>query len=64
MVKYLKQAKKQWKLVIKDVVEAEDVAAIISKWTGIPVSKLVESEREKLVHLEDFLKQRVTYWCR
>ncbi len=55
----IEKAKKEWKLVIKDVVEAEDVAAIISKWTGIPVSKLVESEREKLVHLEDYLKQRV-----
>ncbi len=57
----IEQAKKEWKLVIKDVVEAEDVAAIISKWTGIPVSKLVESEREKLVHLEEYLKQRVVW---
>ena len=57
--KKIEQAKKEGRLVIKDVVEAEDVASIISKWTGIPVSKLVESEKEKLVHLEDFLKQRV-----
>ncbi len=57
--KKIEQAKKDGRLVIKDVVEAEDVASIISKWTGIPVSKLVESEKEKLVHLEDFLKQRV-----
>ncbi len=57
--KKIEEAKREWRLVIKDVVEAEDVAAIISKWTWIPVSKLVESEREKLVHLEDYLKQRV-----
>jgi len=57
--KKIEEAKKEGRLVIKDVVEPEDVAAIISKWTGIPVSKLVESEREKLLRLEDYLKQRV-----
>ena len=57
--KKIEEAKKEGRLVIKDVVEPEDVAAIISKWTGIPVSKLVESEREKLLRLEDYLRQRV-----
>jgi len=46
-------------LVIKDVVEPEDIANVISRWTGIPVTKLVQSEREKLAHLEDYLKKRV-----
>jgi len=45
-------------LLREEVVEA-DIAEIISKWTGIPLSKLVESEKEKLLHLEDELHQRV-----
>lgn len=43
----------------KDTVDAEDIAAIIAKWTGIPVSKLVASEMEKLADLESFLRKRV-----
>jgi ATP-dependent Clp protease ATP-binding subunit ClpB len=45
-------------LLREEVTEA-DIAEIISKWTGIPISKLVESEKEKLLHLEDELHQRV-----
>ena len=45
-------------LLREEVTEA-DIAEIISKWTGIPVSKLVESEKEKLLHLEDVLHERV-----
>jgi ATP-dependent Clp protease ATP-binding subunit ClpB len=45
-------------LLREEVLEA-DIAEIISKWTGIPISKLVESEREKLLHLEAELHQRV-----
>jgi ATP-dependent Clp protease ATP-binding subunit ClpB len=45
-------------LLREEVLEA-DIAEIISKWTGIPLSKLVESEKEKLLHLEDELHQRV-----
>ncbi|MGA2011988.1 MAG: ATP-dependent chaperone ClpB, partial [Solirubrobacteraceae bacterium] len=44
---------------LKDVVDADDVAEIVSKWTGVPVSRLVEGEIEKLVHMEDRLHQRV-----
>lgn len=43
----------------KDTVDAEDIAAIIAKWTGIPVSKLVAGEMEKLADLESFLRKRV-----
>lgn len=43
----------------KDTVDAEDIATIVAKWTGIPVSKLVASEMEKLADLESFLKKRV-----
>ena len=45
--------------ILSDVVEEEGIANIISRWTHIPVSKLVSSEREKLLHLADRLKMRV-----
>ena len=44
---------------LKEEVDAEDIATIVSKWTGIPVSKMLESERERLTKLEDVLGQRV-----
>ncbi len=44
---------------LKDVVDAEDVAEVVAKWTGIPVSRLMEGEIEKLVHMEDRLHRRV-----
>jgi ATP-dependent Clp protease ATP-binding subunit ClpB len=44
---------------LKDVVDAEDVAEVVSRWTGIPVSRLLEGEIEKLVHMEERLHQRV-----
>lgn len=45
--------------MLKEEVEAEDIAEIISKWTGIPVSKMVEGERQKLLRLEEELHRRV-----
>ena len=45
--------------LLKEEVDAEEIAAVVSKWTGIPVSKLMESERQKLVRMEDELHQRV-----
>src|SRR5699024_9050756 len=45
--------------LLREEVTEEEIASIISKWTGIPVSKLVEGEREKLLRLEDILHQRV-----
>jgi ATP-dependent Clp protease ATP-binding subunit ClpB len=44
---------------LKDFVDAEDVAEIVAKWTGVPVSRLMEGEIEKLVHMEDRLHLRV-----
>jgi ATP-dependent Clp protease ATP-binding subunit ClpB len=44
---------------LKDVVDAEDVAEIVAKWTGVPVTRLLEGEVQKLVHMEDRLHQRV-----
>jgi ATP-dependent Clp protease ATP-binding subunit ClpB len=46
-------------MYLKEAVDAEDIAEIVSKWTGIPVSKMLESERERLTKLEDELSQRV-----
>ncbi|MBK7160352.1 MAG: AAA family ATPase [Ignavibacteria bacterium] len=45
--------------MLKEEVDAEDIAEIISKWTGIPVTKMLEGEREKLVHMEENLMKRV-----
>ena len=45
--------------LIKEQVDAEDIADIVSRWTGIPVSKMVKSEKEKLLHLEEELHHRV-----
>jgi ATP-dependent Clp protease ATP-binding subunit ClpB len=45
--------------LIKQEVDAEDIADIVSRWTGIPVSKMMESERMKLLHLEEELAKRV-----
>jgi ATP-dependent Clp protease ATP-binding subunit ClpB len=47
------------KTLLREEVLESDIAEIISKWTGIPLSKLVESEKEKLLHLEDELHRRV-----
>ncbi len=45
--------------MLKEEVDDQDIAEVISMWTGIPVSKMLEGEREKLVHMEDHLGQRV-----
>ena len=45
--------------LLRDKVTEEEIAKIVARWTGIPVSKLMESEREKLLHLDDILHERV-----
>ena len=45
--------------LIKEEVDAEDIADVVSRWTGIPVSKMLQSEKDKLLHLEDELHKRV-----
>ncbi len=45
--------------LIKEEVDAEDIAEVVSRWTGVPVSRMLQSEREKLLHLEDELHKRV-----
>ena len=45
--------------LLSDVVEADDIAQVIAKWTNIPISKLMSSEKEKFLHLEENMKKRV-----
>lgn len=45
--------------LVKEAVDAEDIAEVISKWTGIPVNKMMQSEKDKLLHLEEELHKRV-----
>lgn len=52
-------ARAQGETLLKEEVGEEDIAKVISRWTGIPVSKMLTGEREKLMHLEDVLHERV-----
>jgi ATP-dependent Clp protease ATP-binding subunit ClpB len=54
----LQEVQKDRKM-LKEEVDAEDVAEIVARWTGIPVSRMLESERTKLLRLEDRLKERI-----
>lgn len=54
----LKEVQK-YKKMLKEEVDSEDIAQVVAKWTGIPVTRLVEGERQKLLHLEDRLHQRI-----
>jgi ATP-dependent Clp protease ATP-binding subunit ClpB len=47
------------KRILQEEVTSEDIAAIVAKWTGIPVTRMLEGEKEKLLHLEDRLRERV-----
>lgn len=47
------------KTLLKEEVDSEDIAEVVAKWTGIPVSKMLQSERDKLLHLEEELSKRV-----
>jgi ATP-dependent Clp protease ATP-binding subunit ClpB len=53
------RAEREGMKLLRNKVTEEEVAEVVSKWTGIPVSKMLESEREKLVKMEEFLEQRV-----
>ncbi len=56
--KHLEDLQKDKKM-LKEEVDEEDIAAVVSKWTGIPVSKMLEGEVEKLIHMEERIKRRV-----
>ncbi len=56
---FLQDIQKNGKSFLRERVTEDDIAAVISKWTGIPAQKLLESEKEKLLHLEDMLAKQV-----
>jgi len=56
--KHMAEVQKNGRM-LKEEVDEEDIAAIVSKWTGIPVGRLLEGEAQKLVHMEERLRQRV-----
>ena len=58
-IKSAEEASKNKKSGISETVTEENIASVVSKWTGIPVDKMLEGEREKLLHMEDFLARRV-----
>jgi ATP-dependent Clp protease ATP-binding subunit ClpB len=55
----LSEAKASGSQLVKEEVDSEDIADVIAAWTGIPVSRMLQSEREKLLHLEEELHKRV-----
>ncbi len=55
----IEEKKSTGDLIMKEEIDAEDIADIVSKWTGIPLSKMLQSERQKLLHIEDELHRRV-----
>ena len=57
--KKIEEKKSSGDLIMKEEIDAEDIADIVSKWTGIPLSKMLQSERQKLLLIEDELHKRV-----
>jgi ATP-dependent Clp protease ATP-binding subunit ClpB len=55
----VKQIGTDGKALVKDEVSAEEIAEVVSRWTGVPVTRMLEGEREKLMHMEERLAQRV-----
>lgn len=55
----LLEGKQKNNMLLKEEVDEEDIARVVSRWTGIPLNKLLEGEKEKLIHLDDILHQRI-----
>ncbi|RYD03175.1 hypothetical protein N752_20270 [Desulforamulus aquiferis] len=55
----LLSGKQKNNMLLKEEVEEEDIARVVSRWTGVPLNKLLEGEKEKLIHLDDILHHRV-----
>ncbi|MBQ9731933.1 MAG: ATP-dependent chaperone ClpB [Alphaproteobacteria bacterium] len=58
-IKSIEEQTEQRKNSFSETVTDENIATVVSKWTGIPVDKMLEGEREKLLHMEEFLSKRV-----
>ncbi len=59
--KTLKTLHENWKSFLRDKVDKEDIAEIIAKWTGVPVTKLLETEKDKLLNMEKYLQEKVVW---
>src|SRR4029077_1872637 len=57
--KLLEERPRQDDLMVKEEVDEDDIAAVVARWTGIPVDRLLEGETEKLLHMEERLHQRI-----
>lgn len=55
----MKEVQAQGGALLKEEVDAEEIAQIVSRWTHIPIAKLLEGETQKLLHMEDRLRERV-----
>jgi ATP-dependent Clp protease ATP-binding subunit ClpB len=55
----LNQSEEKGKRLVREEITAEDIAEVVSRWTGIPVSRMLQSDREKLLHIEEELRKRV-----
>jgi ATP-dependent Clp protease ATP-binding subunit ClpB len=53
------RAQPDWQPMVKEEVDEDDVAEVVARWTGVPVSRLLEGETEKLIHMEERLHERV-----
>ena len=55
--------KKEKSTIINEVINAEDIAGVVSKWTGIPLEKLIGGENDKLINIEKLLRKK-SYWAK
>lgn len=55
----LQEYEKEGKRLVREEITSEDIAEVVSRWTGIPVSRMLQSDKEKLLHIEEELKKRV-----
>jgi ATP-dependent Clp protease ATP-binding subunit ClpB len=55
----LKEYEEDGKRLVREEITSEDIAEVVSRWTGIPVTKMMQNDREKLLHIEDELRKRV-----
>ena len=55
----MEESKKSSERLVKEVLDSDEIAEIVSLWTGIPMNKLIEGEKEKILQLESKIKERV-----
>ncbi len=58
-IEKLQQYEKEGKRLVREEITAEDIAEVVSRWTGIPVTRMLQNDKEKLLHIEDELRKRV-----